>query len=409
MLHRNTPTGREASTAPWENAMLQHHTFTHRLDALLCTAFWCLALAGAAGAQQILPRLPALGLRADAVTVSGLSSGGYMAGQFAVAYSASVSGVAVLAAGPYGCSRGSVGTAMLNCSCPAEPPFALRLQAVWAGGCQAFNPDVYGVFSDAATLGNRDGIDDTRHLKRQRVWLFSGGRDAVVEAPLVQAVQAYYRRHGTPEAQVFHERRPDAGHGFPSPEAQQACGVTHTPFITQCQLDAAGELLKWLHPGLAAVQAGATKPGSFKRFKQARYGQPQVFDGLDSSGWLYVPAACEQAGASCRLHVAFHGCEQGQGFATAGGKVYGAQFVKGTGYNRWAEAGGIVVLYPQVKASSQGGLFDPYRFNPKGCWDFWGYTEKFAAANPGAPDFAKRSAPQMRAIKAMVDDLSRQP
>lgn len=367
-----------------------------------------LAIASAAAAAQVLQRLPALGLQKDAVTVSGLSSGGYMAGQFAVAYSASVAGVAVLAGGPYGCSRGSVGTAMLNCSCPAEPPFALQLQAVWGGGCQTFNPDVYAVFSDAATRGNLGGIDDTAHLRRQRLWLFSGGQDRVVEKPLVQAVEAYFRRLGVPASQIHHEERGDAGHGFPSLEATQACGATRTPFLTQCQLDAAGELLKWLHPALAAQPAGTAVAGSFKRFQQARYGQAQVFDGLDSTGWLYVPAACEQAGAACQLHVAFHGCEQGQGFI-AGGKKFGTRFVKGAGYNRWAEAGRIVVLYPQVKASAQGSFFDPYRFNPKGCWDFWGYTEKFAAENPGAPNFAKRSAPQMRAVKAMVDDLLRSP
>ncbi len=387
-----------------------HPSSNHRLIRRLAGAAlpWLAAASVAAQAQPPLRRLPALGLRADAVTVSGLSSGGYMAGQFAVAHSASVAGVAVLAAGPYGCSRGSVGTAMLNCSCPAEQPFALKLQALWSGGCQTFDPAVYGVFADAATHGNESGIDDAAsHLRRQRVWLFSGGADPVVEPPLVQAVQDYYRRWGAPAAQIRHETRADAGHGFPSPQARQGCDATRTPFLNDCGLDAAGELLKWLNPDWRAPSApGQARAGSLKRFSQAGYRRERIFDGLDDTGWVYVPAACEQSGTACRLHVAFHGCEQGQSFA-AGGRKYGKQFVEGAGYNRWAEAGGIVVLYPQIKASAQGNLFDPHRFNPKGCWDFWGYTERSAALKPHAPDFAKRSAPQVRAVKAMVDDLLR--
>ena len=54
----------------------------------------------AAQAQPPLRRLPALGLRADAVTVSGLSSGGYMAGQFAVAWVLNSGFVSSVIAGP---------------------------------------------------------------------------------------------------------------------------------------------------------------------------------------------------------------------------------------------------------------------------------------------------------------------
>ncbi|MDI1258200.1 poly(3-hydroxybutyrate) depolymerase [Aquabacterium sp.] len=368
-----------------------------------------IALSLTASAQaQVLSRLSALGLQRDAVTVSGLSSGAYMAGQFQVAYSASLSGAAVLAGGPYGCSRGSVSAAMFNCSCPADQNFLLSAMTAMGGGCQVFNPDVYLVFSERAVKGNASAhaIDDTFHVKGHRIWLFSGGQDHVVDAQLVKAAEKFYQRLGVPSAQVHLEANSEAGHGFPSPLATQACSLTHTPFLTQCHVDAAGELLKWLYPNPPLMQAGAADEGSLKQFKQTPYDDRNVFSSLDSTGWAYVPKACEQPGAQCRLHVAFHGCEQGQSFVQDGQK-FGLQFVKKAGYNRWAEAGRIVVLYPQVKPSTQGNFFNPYQFNPKGCWDFWGYTEKFAALNPGAPNFAKQSAPQMKAVKAMVDDLLR--
>lgn len=357
---------------------------------------------------DVLSRLPALGLQRDAVTVSGLSSGAYMAGQFQVAYSASVSGAAILAGGPYGCSRGNVSTAMFNCSCPANQSVVLDVMHAFGGGCQVFNPDVYLQFSNNAVKGNAGAIDAPVHLKSHRIWLFSGGQDHVVDAQLVTAVQRFYEKMGVPSAQIHRESKPEAGHGFPSPQASQACSLTHTPFLTQCNLDAAGELLKWLYPGTLDWPATDADEGAFRQFKQTPYGDKKSFNSLDSTGWVYVPKACEQAGAQCRLHVAFHGCEQGQNHVQDGQK-FGLQFIKEAGYNRWAEAGRIVVLYPQVKPSDPKGRAstDPYRFNPKGCWDFWGYTEKYAALSPSEPDFAKQSAPQMKAVKAMIDDLLR--
>ncbi len=379
------------------------------MKRLACVSALLISLLCSVQAAPPLAKLPALGLAPGVVTVSGLSSGAYMAGQFQVAYSASLAGAAVVAGGPYGCSRGSATTAMFACSCPAEPSFLMDLVNAFPGlGCTVFSPEVYGVFSDRATQGNQGAIDDTGHLKNHRIWLFSGGQDHVVDRQLVSASEAYYKRHGVPEERIDREDIADAGHGFPSPFATAACNVTSTPFLTQCHVDAAGDLLKWLYntPDLQATEPDA---GALKQFKQAAYSDRKTFTGLDLTGWLYVPKACEQAGAQCKLHVAFHGCEQGQSFVVAKGKKFGTQFVKGAGYNRWAEAGNIVVLYPQVKSSTVGNLVAPYQYNPKGCWDFWGYTEKYAALNPTAPNFAKQSAPQMKAVKAMIDALLQTP
>lgn len=363
--------------------------------------------AAPARAEAPLARLPALALDAAAVTVSGLSSGGYMAGQFQVAYSASLVGAAIVAGGPYGCSRGLVSTASLKCSCPGERSSLDELVDHVPGlGCEVLDPQVYLHISQRATHGNRSDIDATDHLRRHRIWLFSGGQDHVVDRRIVGVLPTYYQGLGVPEAQIRHVDLDDAGHGFPTPLATQACGASHTPFLTQCQVDGAGELLKWLYPALAGSQPGQAQPGALRRFRQGPYQDGAAFNGLDDTGWLYVPKACEQPGARCRLHVAFHGCQQGQGFV-AGGKPFGTQFVEGAGYNAWAESGAIVVLYPQVRPSMQGSLYAPYRYNPKGCWDFWGYTERYAALHPNAPGFARRSAPQMKAVKAMIDDLLR--
>ena len=366
----------------------------------------------------LLPRLPALGLAPNGVTVSGLSSGAYMAGQFQVAHAASLAGAAVLAGGPYGCSRGAVSTAMYQCASPANPDAAQRLRnRVPGAGCSVLAPGVLAVFADGALQANRGLVDDPSHLARHRVWLFSGGQDKVVAPALVDAAEAFYRRHGVPAAQLHHARVADAGHGLPAPGAPVACRLTASPYLTRCPgQDAAGELLAWLYgptPGAAlaapAAAAAGALPAGLRRFSQQPYRQAGVFDGLDDSGWLYLPAACApgQGGAPCRLHIVFHGCQQGQSAAGPGGRPIGSQFVAGAGYNRWAETNRIVLLYPQVRASAAARPGASYQLNPEGCWDFWGYTDP--AESLGGPQrrFANRQAPQLRAVKAMVDALLR--
>jgi len=48
-----------------------------------------------------------------------------------------------------------------------------------------------------------------------------------------------------------------------------------------------------------------------------------------------------------------------------------------SGYNELAEKNDIVILYPQAETST---LFP---FNPKGCWDWWGYSDTII--NPFVP------------------------
>jgi poly(3-hydroxybutyrate) depolymerase len=222
----------------------------------------------------------------------------------------------------------------------------------------------------------------------------------------VAATKSFYDRLGVPPQQIHLEHRSDAGHGFPAATAPLPCDVTAQPFLIKCgAFDAAETLLRWLYPDLPA-QPAPVDASAVRRFSQKRYTSGR-FTGLDSRGWIYVPAACERSGSQCRLHVVFHGCEQGQSFRVASGREYGRQFVDTTGYNRWAEVGGIVVLYPQVRSSAGTVPFSSQRDNPKGCWDFWGYSTDTADTAP--LHFGQRSAPQMRAIKAMIDDLLRSP
>ena len=50
------------------------------------------------------------------ISVSGISSGGFMAHQFHVAHSQDLMGAGIIAGGPYNCAQGSLNRAMLQCT-----------------------------------------------------------------------------------------------------------------------------------------------------------------------------------------------------------------------------------------------------------------------------------------------------
>src|ERR1700682_3223375 len=103
-----------------------------------------------------------------------------------------------------------------------------------------------------------------------------------------------------------------------------ACGATESPYLNDCDYDAAGELLRQLLGPLAPRAANET--GRLLRFDQKPFGSFNI--SMGDAGFLYVPKACE-AGA-CRIHVAFHGCRQNA-------SAIGERFVRESGYNRWAD------------------------------------------------------------------------
>ena len=113
---------------------------------------------------------------------------------------------------------------------------------------------------------------------------------------------------------------------------------------------------------------------------------------MAKEGYIFIPKNCKD-GRSCKLHVAFHGCLQGGKTDRRPGHS-GNLYSKFAGYNEWAKANGIIVLYPQVEARSASGPL-----NPQGCWDWWGqnYTHEGYHTQHGT---------QIRAVAQMIDILA---
>jgi poly(3-hydroxybutyrate) depolymerase len=366
---------------------MPHTERFYRIWRVAVLLLWC-------GSSIAAPPLPPLGVEST-VTVSGLSSGGYMAAQFAVAFSASVQGLGVLAGGPYDCAQGDVQQATTRCSC-VLPPF-----------CSTPTPSVLAFQSANRASGKAavEQIDPLDNLKAQRVWLFSGGNDKTVPAANVKAIKLFYvAQMKLPGSHLRYRRIADSGHGLPvlpKPADAVGCAVSAYPFLTGCPLDAAGDLLKWLYPGTVANgQAGS---GQLLEFDQRAYIAGLGYTGLGDTGYVYVPNTCTAAGARCRLHVVFHGCRQARESDDEHGGTVGDLFAREAGYNHWAAGSRIVVLYPQVRPIDTGNPLVAYQNNPRACWDFWGYTQPIAFISRQVTNMA----PQMLAVRAMIAALQR--
>ena len=336
----------------------------------------CLLLA-AVPPDAAAPRaLPAYQVDLGQTTVSGLSSGAYMAGQFAVAYSAIVSGAGLVAGGPYYCAGH-----------PGREPFIPYLSNAMSvcmnpADAQVEPPDAVYLWSRAQAFAHAGLIDDVANLRRQSVYLFSGRKDQTVTTAVVDQARNFYDFAGA--ARVRYVDSVDAGHGMVTDRsADNACDVTAPPYFNNCRLPLAQEILDYLYPGLKPP--AARQSGAILRFDQRRFARAS--SSMGAIGYAYVPVSC--ARQTCRVHVAFHGCRQSVA-------AVGDHFYAHAGYNELADANNIIVLYPQVEPS----YFYPY--NPRGCWDFWGY----ASNDPFTPDFYTRDGAQMRAVRAMLERLA---
>ena len=299
--------------------------------------------------------LPQLNIDAAQTTVSGASSGGYMAGQLHVAYSSRFKkGAAIISGGPFNCAEGSLISALTRCfgksSIPVSELVAITNQ--WA----------------------KEGvIDATSNLAASKVYLFSAANDSVVNEATTTSLQTYYQNF-LPATNIVHKKDIPSEHSFVTDNYGASCLTKAAPFINNCNFDLAGALLQHLY-GALNLRKSEGLDGKLVEFDQSTF---VTGHGMGETGWVYVPKTCS-ATAPCRVHVALHGCKQNT-------TDVGQEFVRNAGYNRWADTNNIVVLYPQTGKGATNS-----------CWDWWGYDDA---------NYAKKSAPQMKAIIAMLAHLS---
>ena len=314
-----------------------------------------LALASASAFAAV--NLPALNIDSSQTSVSGLSSGAFMAVQLHVGYSATFKkGAGIVAGGPFYCAEGSVTNATGRCmASPAGIPTS-------------------SLVSTTNSWASAGSIDPVANLQNSKVYMFSGTIDSVVKTGVMDALKTYYNSF-VPAANVVYKKDIAAEHAIITDDYGSACSTKGSPYINDCNFDLAGAMLAHIYGTLNARNNGTLPVGNFVEFNQSQF---ITNHGMAPTGWAYIPQACT-AGTQCRLHVVLHGCQQNV-------TLVQQQYVRNTGYNRWADTNNMVMLYPQTSTAATNS-----------CWDWWGYD---------SANYSKKSGPQMAAIKAMVDQVS---
>lgn len=326
-------------------------------------------------AADRLPDLPRLGLEKTDTSVIGVSSGGYMATQLAVAWPERFQGLAVLGAGPWSCAQGSLGRALGQCMTTRLGP-----------------PQLDELEQRLADYRELERVGSAEDLAGLRAFVWHGREDKTVAPSLGSALAEQLANWlADPETQLSFLQSDNIGHGWPieretTPltaeelgDCQQG-GATH---MLACDKDIASEAMDWLHdtpPGTGTANKANKLAGDLLHFDQSDF----AVKGLDAAGYLFVPAACDAGG--CGLTVALHGCAMGA-------EQIGDTFVHHSGLNEWAAAHDRVVLYPQAETSLG---------NPQGCWDWWGFAESTWQLNPLHDT---REGTQISALIAMMDRL----
>lgn len=421
------------------------------------------------GAAPALEEVAA-GVRIDVgqISVSGISSGGFMAHQFHVAHSEHVMGAGIVAGGPYYCAQGTILDAVTKCSqfvmleCRA-----LGLDPRWCAQSDLAPKDKTGIaraarasFDEARKQEAAGNISKLSHLKNGKVYLFSGVHDAIVPQGVMDTLFHFYadaNKAGVAQANIDYSRTFPARHtmvrdsfskpagnvvgscplppaALPAPDEdayiddceavagqyQEKSGCNCPPAAASgettatcppsneqalCkdlrEVDLAGAILKRLYgaPALSTGRAPVAESAVqafdqrqvFSKFSDIPFTALQNAS-MAREGYVFIPPACRD-GRRCKLHVAFHGCRQGGQTDRRRGHS-GNLFAKFAGYNEWAQAHDLVVLYPQVDRRA-----NPPPLNPRGCWDWWGQNYTHAG-------YHTQHGTQIKAVAQMINLLA---
>jgi hypothetical protein len=144
------------------------------------------------------------------------------------------------------------------------------------------------------------------------------------------------------------------------------CAYLGAPYINACQFDMSYTMLNFIFSGsMLPPPPGTVAPvANLKSLSQKQFtpghAAPASLSLFDTA-YAYFATSCMASTAGCRVHVAFHGCEQTI-------PDIGMAFVNHSGLNEVAEVNKLIILYPQAVKSTL------IPFNPKGCFDWCAHT-----------------------------------
>ncbi|KAB8231700.1 putative polyhydroxybutyrate depolymerase [Aspergillus alliaceus] len=322
----------------------------------------CLVSGTSAGA------LSAYNVDPNYVSVSGISSGGFMAAQLGIAHSSTFSsGFGVFAGGPFDCAR-------------AQPYITCMYN---------MKPSIVAPTANMKSWSGKQ-IDDVANLQSRKIYMQVGSIDTTVGPGVMQQLRTQILAFAN-QSETAYITTPGASHTFPTDFDQSGnnpCGIASSPYISNCGYDGAGAVLQWIYGKLNARNSNKLDGQMISFEQRGSYGGP----GMDNTGYLYVPKRCVDGSTVCKLHVALHGCLQSH-------DKIGTKFIDNTGYDKWADTNNMIIVFPQAVTDYAlhpiwGGMMAP---NPNACWDWIGWYGDDADQKGGA---------QMTAIVNQVKQIT---
>jgi hypothetical protein len=252
-------------------------------------------------------------------------------------------------------------------------------------------PDLEPLFEKTDEWARSGDIDDPQNIANQRIYIFAGYNDAIVNPKVGDAAYRFYAHYlgDHSNGNTFYQSAIGAGHSQVTVDYGQSCNKNDGDYIDHCNYDQAGIILQHIYGALSPKNSGPLS-GKLIAFDQRELTSPEspASYSMAETGYVYVPASCA-AQQPCRVHIALHGCKQN--FETIQD-----HYIQHAGYNEWADANRLIILYPQTIVGNPAT--DPFTpVNPFGCWDWWGYTNF---------NYAVKAGRQITTIKAMLDRLT---
>ena len=202
-------------------------------------------------------------------SVSGLSSGAFMAVQIEVAHGSDIVGAGIVAGGPYACAESASAQAF-----PFWPTAVAQNAAQALYRCMKTDwgaPDPAASVKRAKELAAAGDIDPLDDVKDDNVYLFSGNEDATVTRPVVEAAKRFFEEIGVERGNItFVEKQ--GGHAFLTEEGGAACGISAAPYVSDCDYDQAKAILSWIYGPLTPPIPGLA--GRFIVFDQSDFSGP---------------------------------------------------------------------------------------------------------------------------------------
>lgn len=385
-------------------------------------------------------------------SISGISSGGFMAVQMATIFSNNFLGVGSVAGGFFYCAKNGLQEQILagqrsllgvNNLLLFEPTGQINSQSLQPEFRPSVNNPIF--MSVGLCMGNPQlttlpslsqfvfdqSIEPLDHFKKLQVYIYNGKNDSIVKNSMIQKLVDFYNKNGIEKKQIKVVQS-KGGHNFPtSKSGLNSCLDQKVPYVSSCRYDAASDILSHLlktrvlysQPDLnhlyivdQNIEHQNSLETDIKKLKQP-------IPSIGGYGYLYASDQCLNTPENCHLHVALHGCEMSDSYDQAFDDLFQKQilnykimgmrseqdsqqsilqmmqslptieqknnqygllkFALNSGYIDYAEKNNIMILFPQTWITEAN-----YPYNPKGCWDWYGWTgANYATVNGAEPQW----------------------